>query len=83
MIERVSKSIEVFSLNEKTDLESAVDAIIDGKIVLMKVGSVFSFVFNPNIANLMDKTDREVTERYLKNLFSEANMQTPLVYDLP
>ena len=55
MTEKVSRYIEVFSLNEKADITSAVDAVMNGRITLLRVGSVFSFVFNPNIAGLADK----------------------------
>ena len=55
MIEKVSKSVEVFLLNNKSDINPVADAIMSGKIVLLRVGSVFSFTFNPNIEGLDDK----------------------------
>lgn len=55
MIEKVSKCIEVFSLNENTEVKAVVDAVMGGNIILLRVGSVFSFILNPNIAGLIDK----------------------------
>jgi tRNA A37 threonylcarbamoyladenosine synthetase subunit TsaC/SUA5/YrdC len=55
MKENVSKAIEVFSLNELTDIKPAADAVMDGKITILKVGSVFSIIYNPNIAGLTNK----------------------------
>ncbi|MCL1809563.1 MAG: hypothetical protein FWG42_07370 [Clostridiales bacterium] len=55
MIEKICKSIEVFTLNETTDLVPAVEAVMNGKITLLKLGSVFSFVYNPRIAGLTDR----------------------------
>lgn len=55
MIEQVSKEVEVFSLNDITELKSAVDAVMDGKITLLRVGYVFSFILNPYIEGLACK----------------------------
>jgi len=55
MLEKVSKCIEIFSLNEKAEVSPAVDAVMDGKITLLKVGQVYSFILNPNITGLADK----------------------------
>ena len=56
MTEKVSELIEVFSLKEKTDVSPVADAIMDGKITILKVGSVYSIVFRPTIAGLKEKT---------------------------
>ncbi|MCL2752077.1 MAG: hypothetical protein FWE62_04905 [Firmicutes bacterium] len=55
MIEEVSKHIEVFSLKEKVEINPAVDAVLNGKITLLRVGSVFSLVVNPGVAGLAEK----------------------------
>lgn len=55
MIEKIVSNIEVFSLSEKEDIQSAVNAVMDGKITLLRAGSVFSFILNPNIAGLIDR----------------------------
>ena len=55
MMEKASVGIEVFSLNEQTGVKPAVDAVMNGKIVVLKVGPVFSLVFNPNITGLSEK----------------------------
>jgi hypothetical protein len=55
MTEKVYNEIKVFSLDDKTSFESAVDAVINGKITLLRVGSVFSLICNPNIDGLTDK----------------------------
>ena len=55
MIEKVSQCIEVFSLNENAEVEAAADAFMNGKITLLRVGSVFSVAYNPNIEGLTDK----------------------------
>ena len=55
MIEKVSKYLEVFSLNEKAEVKSAADAVMNGKITLLRVGPVFSLVYNPKIAGLTNK----------------------------
>ena len=55
MTESVSRNIEVFSLREKADAEPAADAVINGKITMLRVGPVFSLAFNPKVAGLADK----------------------------
>jgi len=55
MIETISNDIEVYTLKDKTDIGPAADAFLCGRITLMKVGSVFSIVYNPNIAGLTEK----------------------------
>jgi len=55
MIEKVSNDIKVYHLKYAAEIKPVIDAIIDGKIILLKLGSVFSFIFNPNIADLTDK----------------------------
>jgi len=55
MVEKISTSIEVFSLIESAGVFPAVDAVVSGKIILLRVGSVFSFIFNPKIAGLEEK----------------------------
>ena len=54
-LEKISTYIEVFTLNETSKIEPAVNAVMDGKIILLKLGSVFSFVFDPRIAGLAEK----------------------------
>jgi len=55
MTEKVSKYIDVFSLNKKTDIGPAADAFMSGKIILFRVGPVYSIILNPNITGLIDK----------------------------
>lgn len=55
MIEKVSQSVEVFSLNKNDDIKAAADAVLEGKITILRVGSVFSIVFSPYIEGLADK----------------------------
>ena len=55
MIENVIKAIEVFSLIDQSDVGPAADAVIAGKITILKVGSVFSIVYNPLITGLTEK----------------------------
>ncbi|MDR0373681.1 MAG: mediator of RNA polymerase II transcription subunit 6 [Nitrososphaerota archaeon] len=55
MIEKVSKDIEIYHLKDTAEIKPVVDAIMNGKITLLKLGSVFSFILNPNIADLADK----------------------------
>lgn len=54
MIEIVSQNVEVFSLYEAPDVTAAVDAIMSGKITLLRVGSVFSVVYDPKAAGLTE-----------------------------
>ena len=55
MTEKISTRIDVFSLNTKNEIQPAVDAVMNGKITMLRVGSVFGLVFNPGIAGLQDK----------------------------
>ena len=55
MTEQADIYTEVFTLHKETDIKPAADAVMDGKITVMKVGSVFSILYNPNIADLTEK----------------------------
>jgi len=55
MIKKISSRVEIFTLNEERGVKAAADAVIGGKILLIRVGPVFSFVINPYIAGLKDK----------------------------
>lgn len=55
MTEKVGTNVEIFLLDEKDKVKTAVDAVMDGKIMLLRVGSVFSFILNPNIAGIINK----------------------------
>ena len=55
MIEKISSCVEIFTLNERSDVMPAADAFINGKILLIKVGPVFSFIMNPYIEGLKEK----------------------------
>ena len=55
MTEKIFESIEVFTLNEISEIVPAVDAVINGKIMLLKLGSVFSFIYNPLFSGLTEK----------------------------
>jgi len=55
MIEKVSAYIDVFTLREKSDVMYAADAIMNGKITLLNLGSVFTFVINSLQDGLMDR----------------------------
>jgi hypothetical protein len=54
VIEKVCTDIEGFTLHETTKTEPAVHAFLDGKVILLKFGFVFSFIFDPRIANLTE-----------------------------
>jgi yrdC domain. len=54
MIETVCNRVEVLTLCNNSDVKVAADAIIDGKIALIRLGSVFSFVANPYISGLTE-----------------------------
>lgn len=54
MIQRIYNDVEVFSLEREADIEPAVDAFINGNITLLRLGSMYSFVLNPNIEGLVD-----------------------------
>jgi len=69
MTEKVSKYIDVFSLNKKTDIEPVADAFMSGKITLLRVGPVFSLIINPNIEGLIDKLN-VLKSRQKKQLMS-------------
>ena len=75
MIERVSSNIEVFTLNEMSDINQAVDAITGGKITLLKVGSVFSFVYDPSVEGLTEKVS------VLKGRRSDQMMSVVCAYE--
>ena len=53
MIEKISAYFDVFTLREKSDVMYAADAIISGKITLLNLGSVFTFVLNPEKESLL------------------------------
>ena len=55
MKQKICKDIEVFSLTHSGEVTPAVEAVLNGKIAVFRLGSVFSFVLNPNIAGLPDK----------------------------
>lgn len=55
MIEQISNSLEVFSLEKEKDMQSAVNAVLEGKIAILRVGSVFSFILNPQIPEIIDR----------------------------
>ena len=55
MIETVCNRVEVLTLCNNSDIKAAADAVINGKIVLIRLGSVFSFVVNPLISGLTEK----------------------------
>lgn len=55
MRETVSQYIEVFSLDNIVEAEAAAQAVMEGKITLLRAGAVFSFVLNPNIPGLTEK----------------------------
>jgi hypothetical protein len=69
MIEKVCTPVEVFSLNEKADIGPAADAVLSGKITILRVGSVFSVVFDPRVAGLIDKVNL-LKDRRNEQLFS-------------
>jgi len=75
MIEKVCTPIEVFSLKEINDVKPAVDAVMNGNITLLKVGSVFSFVINPNIPALLEKFN------YLKGREDEQLLSVVCSYE--
>lgn len=54
MIQRVCNDVEVFSLNREADIVPAVDALINGSITLLRLGSMYSFVLNPNVEGLAE-----------------------------
>ena len=55
MIENVIQAVEVFSLQDLEDSKPAIDAVMAGKITLLKVGSIFSIVYNPAVTALTEK----------------------------
>ena len=55
MIEKMSAYIDVFTLMEKSDVIYAADAVMSGKITLLNLGSVFTFVIDPIQNGLMDR----------------------------
>lgn len=55
MIEQVSKQVEVFTLTKESDIFPAVEAVIEGKISIIRIGSVYSFLLNPYIYGLAEK----------------------------
>ena len=54
MIEKFSAYLDVFTLRENSDVMYAADAVMSGKITLLNLGSVFTFVINPAQDGLMD-----------------------------
>ena len=68
-MEKVGTAVEVFSLSGNADVKSAADAVMDGKITLLRVGSVFSIVINPGIKGLVDKVNL-LKDREKEQLFS-------------
>jgi len=57
-IEKIIETVEIFSLTENSDVTPVADAIMDGNITVLKVGSVYSIVFRPTSSGLKEKTTR-------------------------
>jgi len=55
MIEKICENVEVITLTKNSDVKCAADAIRNGKITLLNLGSVFTFVIDPAQDGLMDK----------------------------
>ena len=69
MIEKVCTSVEVFTLVEEADIGPAVDMVLSGNITILRVGSVYSIVFDPRVAGLIDKVN-VLKDRHKEQLFS-------------
>jgi len=69
MTEKVSKYIDVFSLKTKADIEPVADAFMGGKIILFRVGPVYSMIINPDITGLI-KNLNVLKSRQKKQLMS-------------
>jgi len=69
MIEKISSSVEIFTLNDKRGVKAAADAVIGGKILLLRVGPVFSFIINPYITDLKNKLN-DLKERGKRQVLS-------------
>ena len=58
--------IDIITLRRKSDAANAVKALLAGKILVMKMGSIFGLFFNPQIPNLVDCLNklkmREITQ---------------------
>lgn len=53
MIEHVCEAVEVYTLRNIDDIKPAADAVLCGKVTLLRVGSVFSFVMNSRNTELV------------------------------
>jgi len=69
MIERVCTPVGVFTLNEEADIKPAADAVMSGKVTVLRVGSVYSIVFNPMTPGLINSVTM-LKDRYIGQLYS-------------
>jgi len=51
----VTHTISTYNIDHDTDLRAVVNHIINGDVVLLKVGGVYSFIINPYIKDLLSK----------------------------
>lgn len=66
MIEHVYEAVEVYTLRNIDDIKPAAEAVLSGKVTLLRVGSVFSFVMNSKnnelVANFNELKERMKTQ---------------------
>jgi len=69
MIEKVCMPVEVLTLNEMTDIKYAADIVMDGNITILRVGSVYSILFNPKTEGLINSVNL-LKDRHKEQLYS-------------
>ena len=75
MIENICNDVKVYTLNDESEASPAADAVINGKITIVKNGSVYSIVYDPRIVDLTDKVN------LLKGRKKEQSMSLVCTYE--
>ena len=58
MKQNAKEYVDILTLRKQEDISQAVEALLSGKLAVMKIGSIFSLFFNPQCPGLADKLNR-------------------------